>query len=132
MLNKLLFCISGLLLTSSLLAQGGTTNPQSKIETLITDCISLLENKEYKTLITKYADPEDLKDILKDKSLDELVKKFAENKAERMLKALKIAKEKEIEYQENSTIGIIKLGEVESGPDHFTFKKIDGLWYIAD
>ncbi len=132
MLNKLLFCISGLLLASNLLAQGDTPNPQVKIETSINDCISLLENKDYKTLITKYADPEDLKDMLKDKSLDELVEKFAEKKAERLLKALKTAKEKEIEYQENGTIGVIKLGEVESGPDHFTFKKVDGLWYIAD
>jgi hypothetical protein len=132
MLNKLLFCTLGLLLTSDLLAQGGTANPQAKIETSIIDCISLLENKEYQTVITRYADPEDLKAMLKDKSMDELVAKFAEKKAERMLKALKTAKEKEIEYEENGTIGVIKLGEVESGPDHFTFKNLDGLWYIAD
>ena len=107
-------------------------DPRESIESAIIDCISLLENKEYEALLSKYVYPDDLEKILKDKSMDELIKSFSKGKAERLLKALKFAKTQEIEYKENNTVGVIQLGEGFKGPDEIVFIKKDKLWYIGD
>jgi hypothetical protein len=133
MTEKLLISILLLILIIGCKAQNTKVkDPQSTIETSIDDCISLLEKKEYKTIFEKYIYPEDLKKILQDMTIDKLTLSFAEKKADRMLKGLKIARNKKIEYKENGSVGIIDLGEVESGPKDFVFRKVKDLWYISN
>jgi hypothetical protein len=133
MCKKLLFSILGFIFIMNCKAQITTVkDPQTSIETSIEACISLLENKEYKTMLEKYVSLDDMEKILKEHTIDEFVLSFAEKKADRMLNALKLAKGKKIEYEENGTVGIIKFEKVESGPNEFIFIKIGELWYITD
>jgi len=133
MFKKLLISILLLIFIIGCKAQMGTTaNPQATIKTAIDDCIQLLESKDYKTMLSKYVSKDDLEKILKDQTMDEFVSSFSERKADKMLNALKIAKEKKIEYKDHDSVGVIKLDKVESGPNEFVFIKIGDLWYISD
>jgi hypothetical protein len=128
----LLTCIIAFIFEINATSQSNSANPQKSIDTAIDDCIRLLENKEYSVVLKKYVVPEDLEKILTDMSFEKLEENFAGDKAESLLNALKTAKGKRIEYNEDESVCTIYLGKVESGPDKIIFKKSDDLWYIAD
>jgi len=128
----LLTCILALIFGISGVSQTTTVNPQLSIDTSIDDCIRLLENKENATLLKKYVAPDDLERILKQMSFDEFVDGFDTRKAENLLKAMKFAKGMRVDYNEDETICTIALSKTENFNKDLIFKKIDGLWYIAD
>ncbi|NJO92011.1 MAG: hypothetical protein HC831_25830 [Chloroflexia bacterium] len=77
-------------------------NPQESIETAIIDCIDLLEKQNYTELLSKYIHPDVRKDVMKHQTMEELAENFKGEKAERFLKALKIAQTKKIEYEKKA------------------------------
>jgi len=107
-------------------------NPQENIESAIVDCINLLEKKQHEELLSKYIYPDVKEEILKNQTMEELVDGFKGKKADRLLNAFKIARNKEIKYIKEGSVGIIELGEQVSGPDEIEFMKKGSLWYIAD
>jgi hypothetical protein len=107
-------------------------NPQESIETAIIDCINLLEKEKYTELLSKYIHPDVREDVLKHQTMEELAENFKGKKADRLLKALKIAQNMDVEYDKEGTLGVIKLGEDFEGPKELEFMKKGQLWYIAD
>lgn len=132
-MNKIFsITLTALLFFASCKTQKQTiVDPREDINTAIIDCINLLEQKDYESLLSKYVHPDDLKRILEKQSISELSENFSKKKAGRLLNALKIAQGKDIEYIEDGTKGLIKLGESD-GPDKIVFRKKDKFWYISD
>ena len=107
-------------------------NPRENVISAITDAIFLLENKEYQAFIEKYAAPEDLEKILNKKSIDELVKDFAEGKAEKVLNVLKLASKLEPKYDKSGNKATFSKNEVGGMSKDMVFKKVEKFWYIAN
>ena len=107
-------------------------NPQESIESAIVNCINLLEKESYTELLSKYIYPDTKEEILKNQTIEELTKNFKEKKANRLLRALKVAQTKKIEYKKEGTVGVIMLGVDFDGPKELEFMKKGKLWYIAD
>lgn len=107
-------------------------NPQSSVESSIDNCIKLLETKEYEKLLSNYIHPDVKEEILKEQSIEKLAKSFGKSKATRLLKAMNLAKEKEVTYKKEGAVATIHLGTAVKGVTKIEFMKKDGLWYIAD
>jgi len=107
-------------------------DPRENLISAITDAIFLLENKKYQSFIEKYALPEDLEKILKKESMDELVENFSKGKAQKVLNALKLAKELTPKFEENGSKAIFLKNDVGGMSKDMVFKKVDKLWYIAN
>ncbi len=107
-------------------------NPRENLVSAISDAIQLLENKNYQSFIEKYAMPEDLEKILKRESMDELVESFSDGKAEKVLKALKLASELEPKYDESGNKATFSKNDVGGMSKDMVFKKVEKFWYIAN
>lgn len=107
-------------------------NPQSSVESSIDNCIKLLEKKKYEELLSNYIHPDVKEEILKTQTIEEIAKSFAKSKANSLLEAMNVARDKKIEYKKNDTVATIKLGSSVKGVNKIEFMKKDGLWYIAD
>ena len=107
-------------------------DPRENLTSAINDAIHLLENKEYQSFIEKYAMPEDLEKILNKESMDDLVKGFADGKAEKVLNALKLARELNPEYDESGNKATFLKDDVGGMSKDMVFKKVDKFWCIAN
>ncbi len=87
------------------------------------DCISLLEKDQHVDLLAKYIYPDAKKEILENQTMEELVDGFKGKKADRLLRALKVAQNKEVKYIKGGAVAIIKLGKDFDGPDKLEFMK---------
>ena len=105
---------------------------RENLSSAINDAIHLLENKEYQAFIEKYAMPEDLEKILKRESMGDLVENFSDGKAEKVLNALKFARELEPKYDDSGNKATFLKGEVGGMSKNMVFKKVDKYWYIAN
>lgn len=126
------FILIAILLTACKTKKLTLANPQESIESAIVDCIHLLENKKYAELLSKYIYPDVKAEILENQTMEKLVEGFKGKKADRLLAALKIAQNKDIDYLKEGGLGVIKLGGDFDGPKKLEFMKKDKLWYIAD
>ena len=124
--------IGGLFLSACKTKKLTLVNPQEKIESAIVDCINLLEKSKHEELLSKYIYPDVKKEILENQTMEELAEGFKGKKADRLLRALKIAQNKEVEYIKEGDVGIIRLGKGFDGPEEIEFMKKGNLWYIAD
>ncbi len=106
-------------------------NPRENLNTAIVYAIQLFKNKDYKSFLENYVLPEDLEVILQKMTMEDFVKKFAEKKAEKVLNALKSAKEISPEYDESGTIAIFSKDKVGMHKD-MVFKKVEKYWYLAN
>ena len=66
-------------------------DPRREPATLIAEAIRLLERKDYTTFITTCARPDELKEMLANKKLEDIAQEFARKKAPDLLVVLKEA-----------------------------------------
>lgn len=107
-------------------------DPRLKIATAIEDGIRLLEANEHKQFIETYAHPDDLKKILDDKSIDELVKQFKGRNADQLLKVLQLIRRKMPKTSEDGEKAVFKLDGDVLPSKEIRFEKSGGLWYIRN
>jgi hypothetical protein len=107
-------------------------DPREKVDTAISEIIRLVEAREYATFIQKYAPPDDLKKILANKSLDELVKEFAQKNAARLIKVLRATRGLTPIVEENATKVTYHFKEPIDGKESIIFIKIGKFWYIQN
>ncbi|MEQ8786836.1 MAG: hypothetical protein RIC55_11080 [Pirellulaceae bacterium] len=109
-----------------------TANPRLQVRTAIEDGIRLLEAKEFKTFIERYAHPMDLKKILKEKSVDELAKEFQESNAEKLLVVLQMIRRDTPEMSEDGRQAVFKLKAEGLPRDGIRYEKSGDFWYIRN
>ena len=107
-------------------------DPREKLETAIPEGIKLLTAKEHKPFVEMFVAPADLKEITKKTPLDEFVKRFAEDKAPKLLKVLEEIKDTKPTLDKTGTRATYTLKENGDGKKSITFKKIEKYWYIQN
>lgn len=127
--------MSQILVVIALLAAGDEPNRlEEKRGTLpgtLTGMIDLLEEKKHAELIREYAHPEDLKRLAETTTLDKVVERFADRKAEALLENLKAVRQIPPTLSENGTQAAFepppgaKLRKLE-------FELVGGKWYIRN
>ena len=75
------------------------SQPQAALATAIPHALALIESKQYEKFIRQYAVPSQLKKVLKQKTLDEIVRGFAKDHAARILLILKADPGEAAEHQ---------------------------------
>jgi hypothetical protein len=95
--------------------------------------IELLEDEQYEKFITTYMRPAELKKLLESKTMDELVRKFSKNKANRLVAVLKQTQSLEPEVSESGETAtfLIKLPD-RAVKKPLVFEKIDKLWRLCN
>ena len=71
------------------------SQPQVALATAIPHALALIESKQYKKFIRQYAVPSQLQKVLKQKTLDEIVRGFAKDHAARIILILKEIQKKQ-------------------------------------
>lgn len=105
------------------------TDPQEQLKTAIPEAIRLLEAKEHKKLIQKFAHPDEVKKIIQNSSLDEVAKQFGEGKAAELLKVLKEVKDQKPTLNADGDQATYKP---KSGGRQVVFAKVGKLWHIKN
>ena len=104
--------------------------PEASLKAALADMSRLLTSKNYKELITTYAEPKDLERIQKDEGgLDKLAEAFGKDKAERLLKLVDQVKGTAPTFNDDRTEATFKAAE-ESRP--LKLKRIDKRWYLQN
>jgi hypothetical protein len=108
---------------------------QEKPENLeqdIAEAIRLLEAKDYKGLLKRYVEPELLKNITERLTLEKFAEKFAGDKADKLLNALKATKDLTPQMDHETNIATYTFKQPVDGTSQIRFRKIGKLWYIKN
>jgi hypothetical protein len=115
-------------------AAASDTKPTESLETAIPHIVKLLEARDYKAFIETYANPDDLKKILEEKSVDEIAKSLGDGKARELIaffKAIQGAKPK-LEDNDNKATFEIPENFKATLPRPLVFIRIGTRWYIKN
>jgi len=96
----------------------------------IDEAIALLEAKSYKPLLERLVSPKD-KEKMKEEGFDKIAEKFAGEKAEFLLKALKFVKTQTPAISDNATLATYSLKEINSDRP-LVLQKVEGTWYLRN
>lgn len=129
-----LLCFVFALLTCTLPLQAEVPEESRKdYQKLIPEMITLLEAKDYSTLLETCVAPEDLKRATEKQTMAELAKGFGERKADQLLGVLKSIREAKPEVTADGSTVTWKLPEnVKSPRGQFVMKKSGKFWYIQN
>ncbi len=107
-------------------------DPREKLETAIPEAIRLLEAKEYETFLKTFVAPDDMKKCLKDGSLAEFARNFAEDKAANLLLILKAIKDQKPALDAEEKKATFKHEIKSAAKDVLIFAKVEKFWYIQN
>jgi hypothetical protein len=126
----LALCLS--LLTSGWSMAADQADPQEKLETAIPEMIRLLEAKEHKQLIERFADPMKIAEISKRVGLEKIVEQFAAEKASVLLNVLKEVQKIKPTMNADGTEANYTFEKPIDGKRDFTMMQVDKRWYIKN
>ncbi len=107
-------------------------DPREKLETAVPEAIRLLEEKEYVNFLKKFVPPADLKEITKQKTIDEFAKTFEAEKAENLMNVLTAIKDEKPKLNADKKEAVFDLKEEIDDKKSITFKKVGKYWYIQN
>jgi hypothetical protein len=113
-------------------AKPAKADPREKLETAIPEGIRLLEAKEHKTFLQKFAAPDDLARFTRKLSLEELARQFGKDKAVVLLKILRSVKGKKPTIEAKGKKATFKHNVKGAGKESISFVKVDKFWYIQN
>ena len=127
-----LFLFVGVGLVSAEDKKDDKPDPREKLETAIPEAIRLLEKKEHVELLKKFVSPEELKNITKSQTIEELAEGFGGKKAEEVLQALKQLKDVKPKLSDDDKKAVYTLKEAVGSKETITFIKVEKYWYIKN
>jgi len=98
----------------------------------ISEIIHLLEKKKYAAMLDRYISPEQREEGLDGKTIREMAKAFADERAEFLLKCLKGIRNKEPEISDDGDRIRAKFENDEDPKLPVVFVEIDGKWYLEN
>lgn len=107
-------------------------NPQAALSTAIPHALTLIEGKQYEKFIRQYAVPAELKKILKQKTMDELVRGFAKDHAEKITLILNRIGSEKPHFSANGTVAEYPVEIKNFSQKKLVFEKISGRWYLRN
>lgn len=118
-------------------ANAADASPRAQLPSTISAMIADLKasKPDYKKFIKSYCNPEDVKELVETKMLDETAAGFGDKTAGTLLKVLQYVKDKKPADTSDKTVNydIKALADKDGLPeDVITFLKIDGLWYLKN
>lgn len=116
----------------SVISQEAKPVPRENVDTAVKEAIRLVEAKEIATFIMQFAHPDDLKKILKGKTIEELAEQFSAQKSANLLLALKDIDGKKPELSEDGTQAMFKVDLKTAPGGRIVFQKSGKLWYIRN
>lgn len=116
----------------SVISQEAKPDPRENVDTAVKEAIRLVEAKEIATFIMQFAHPDDLKKILKGKTIEELAEQFSAQKSANLLLALKEIDGKKPELSEDGTQAMFKVDLKTAPGGRIVFQKSGKLWYIRN
>lgn len=124
-------CLSGLCVAGG--PQKSGDDVRAKLETAIPEAIRLLEANDHVTFLKTFMAPDDLKALTAraQAPVEEVAKGFAE-RAGRILTALKAVQGTTPVLAADGGTATFTLKEPVGGRDSISFKKVGGLWYLAN
>jgi hypothetical protein len=123
-------CAASLLIATCLFAEDKKPDPRGALETAIPEGIRLLEAKEYKPFIEKFALPEHLAKMKERGDFDEVVERFGKQDAPDLLGALKSIKDAKPTLDKEGNEATYELKRPVRDKKVIKFKKVDKLWYL--
>jgi hypothetical protein len=108
------------------------SDPRASLESAIADGIKLLAAKDFETFITRYAAPDELREMKAADEFEEVVQRFAGGKSELLLIVLKEIKDKEPKLTRKERLATFPIEYKKSPRETIEFEKIEGLWYLAN
>lgn len=129
---RLSLCLTLLALAS--VAQADDKNAwREKLDTVIPECIKLLEAKEYIKLLEAMVEPDHLNKLKeKEGGMEGFVEQFRKRKAGDLLKVLKEVKGRSPSMEENGTVATYEVNVEGFSKKAIKFRKHDKYWYIMN
>lgn len=109
-----------------------TADPPAELTATIDNALDLLAKKDYEQYLKQFAHPEDLKKILKTRTMDELVRLLAKGKAETMIAALKQVKEKKPVLRVSGSVAEYSVDVPNQAKTKMIFAKVGERWYLRN
>ena len=109
-----------------------TIDPRTGLRTTISEVIHLLEKKDRAAVLKRVVPPEQLKQILKRQTFEQLVEGFSTTKATRLLAVLRAIKDVGPKLDPTGHVATFTLVEPVGGKKSIVLKKIGHFWYIAN
>lgn len=111
-------------------ALGQKIDPRREPATTVAEAIRVLERKDYATFLQKFARPEELKELLAKKTIEEVSAEFAKEKAADVLLALKAAATMTPALSREGTRADYRFEKPIGGESRITLEKIGEHWYF--
>ncbi|NIP87407.1 MAG: hypothetical protein GTO03_18385 [Planctomycetales bacterium] len=129
-----------LLVVISLLAFAGeqagdaspAADPREELPSAIEHALQLLQDEQHELFLQRFAVPADLKRVLDNRDLEDLVTAFAKEKAQPLQGALRQIQGKAPRLSEEGTRATFTVPQKNFPPAAIVFQKIDGLWYLRN
>ena len=114
-------------------SQATPPSPREHPDTAIAEAIRLLEAKDYKTFVSQFVPPDQLKARAgSPEAFNTFVERFAE-RADRLLAAFKYIRTQKPTYDQAKTTATFQLdGQADAPSTSLTFVKIGQYWYLAN
>ena len=109
-----------------------TIDPRTGLRTTISEVIHLLEKKDHAAVLKRVVPPEQLKQILKRQSFEQLVEGFSTTKAARLLAVLRSIKDVGPKLDSTGRVATFTLVEPMGGKKAIVLKKIGRFWFISN
>ena len=107
-------------------------NPQADLATAIPHALALIQADEFENFIRHYAVPDELQKILKQKTLEELVRSFAKDHAARIALLLEEIQDKQPKLSSDGNVAEYPIHLKNFSRKQLVFEKINGLWYLRN
>ncbi|MBO53199.1 MAG: hypothetical protein CMJ69_20765 [Planctomycetaceae bacterium] len=109
-----------------------TIDPRTGLRTTISEVIRLLERKDHAAVLKRVVPPEQLKQILKRQTFEQLVEGFSTTKAARLLAVLRSIKDVGPKLDSTGRVATFTLVEPVGGKKAIVLKKIGRFWFISN
>ena len=109
-----------------------TIDPRTGLRATISEVIRLLEKKDYAAVLKRVVPPEQLKQILKRQSFEQLVEGFSTTTAARLLAVLRSIKDVGPKLDSTGRVATFTLVESVGGKKAIVLKKIGRFWFISN
>ncbi len=129
-LKRYRWCLVGLLSCLLLNGNTGSAETPTSLETTIAEGITLLEEKKYETFLSRLPVPEELAQMRKNRSLEELARTFAKEHAARLLGMLEQIKTKTPELSDKGRKAEYAVQWKNFSKNKLVFLKISDRWYL--
>jgi len=107
-----------------------TIDPRTGLRTTVSEAIRLLENKDHAAVLKRCVPPGQLKQILKQRTFEQLVEEFSTKKASRLLAVLKSIKDAKPKLDPAGRVATFTPVEPVGGKKSIVLMKIGRFWYI--